>query len=68
MLQDVTSKLYWDISRRVSDRESIRLLKRRRDDLLNRACSRSECAVIMEEVQQLNREIDRLERGLGRRR
>lgn len=41
--------------------EPITKLKKRRDDLLSRACSRQELPNIMKEVQALNREIQALE-------
>jgi hypothetical protein len=41
--------------------EQITKLKKRRDDLLNRACSRQELPEIMKEVRALSREIQTLE-------
>lgn len=64
MMQETTSALHRMLARRVPPARAIRLLKRRRDDLLNRSCSRPECAEIMAEVREINREVDQLEREL----
>lgn len=61
MMQETTGPYHRQIARQSSRRAAIRILKRRRDDLLNRACSRQECAEIMREVREINREVMRLE-------
>ena len=42
-------------------RATLARLKKRRDELLNRACNRQERPDIMEQVRALNREIEQLE-------
>ena len=43
-------------------RATLARLKKRRDELLNRACNRQERPKIMDEVRALNREIHALEK------
>ena len=46
-------------------REKIARLKKRRDELLSRACNRHERPAVMEEVRRLNRRIAGLDADRG---
>lgn len=65
MTQESTSYLYWRMAENSTSREAVRLMKRRRADLVSRACSREERAGVLVELRHINRYIQELEHLAG---